>query len=266
MRKHSRRLTAVLLVVAMVFTLCLTGYAAEQTALLVLNGESAAPVLNGRVSVTVGAAVDGVVADGKLTIEYDSNRLQYLSAKLGDAWLDDTDPSLQINSTIPGKLVVAFAGEEATMVGDVIVLSFKTTHEGEAKVKINADKSYITGADGYTLAAETVLEVGGHHWSDWTQTAPATCTEDGEETRTCAHCGEVETRTIKATGHKWGTWTEEKKATCTTNGVETRTCELCKVTESRLTPEIGHSYTEETVSPTCTEVGYTLHTCSNCGE
>lgn len=52
---------------------------------------------------------------------------------------------------------------------------------------------YICGCgDTYT---ET-LSAAGHTWSDWTVTKEATADEEGEETRCCPVCGEVETRTI----------------------------------------------------------------------
>ncbi len=41
-----------------------------------------------------------------------------------------------------------------------------------------------------------------HEWSDWTVTVEPTCTEKGEETRSC-ECGEVETREIEALGHDY---------------------------------------------------------------
>ena len=43
-----------------------------------------------------------------------------------------------------------------------------------------------------------------HTWSGWTVTTPPTCTEAGEETRTCSDCGATETRPVAATGHNWG--------------------------------------------------------------
>ena len=39
--------------------------------------------------------------------------------------------------------------------------------------------SYVTGAEGYTLEARTVVEVGGHNWSQWKVIKAATCTEAG---------------------------------------------------------------------------------------
>ena len=41
-----------------------------------------------------------------------------------------------------------------------------------------------------------------HDFGEWTVTIPATCTEAGEEQRTCA-CGETETRTVAASGHDY---------------------------------------------------------------
>ena len=42
----------------------------------------------------------------------------------------------------------------------------------------------------------TVIPAQGHSWGEWTVTAEATCTEGGTETRTCARCGETETRPV----------------------------------------------------------------------
>ena len=54
------------------------------------------------------------------------------------------------------------------------------------------------------LSRETVEDAAlGHDWSEWTATKEATCTEAGEETRTCARCSEKETREVEALGHDW---------------------------------------------------------------
>ena len=105
-------------------------------------------------------------------------------------------------------------------------------------------------------------------------TKEATCTEAGEETRTCASCNETETRSVAAKGHtlkdtviaatctteghtlhectvcgysyrdtvtpalghQWGQWTVEQEADCFHDGKETRTCATCSETESRIVP------------------------------
>ena len=41
-----------------------------------------------------------------------------------------------------------------------------------------------------------------HNFGEWVVTIPATCTEAGEEQRTCS-CGETETRTVAASGHDY---------------------------------------------------------------
>ena len=48
-------------------------------------------------------------------------------------------------------------------------------------------------------------------------------------------------------------------ATCTAP----KTCSACGLTEG---VELGHSYDEVVTAPTCTEEGYTTHTCSVCGD
>ena len=81
-----------------------------------------------------------------------------------------------------------------------------------------------------TLATEppTNLTDHTHQFGDWTVTTAATCTEKGEESRTCA-CGETEKREVEATGH---TWTGDG---CT----KPQTCAACGTAES-VVP--GHSY------------------------
>ena len=82
-----------------------------------------------------------------------------------------------------------------------------------------------------------------HSWSEWTVTKEATCTEKGEETRTCA-CGESETREIAALGH-----TEEiipaVEATCTETGLtEGVKCAVCGeiLVEQEVVPALGHDW------------------------
>ena len=53
--------------------------------------------------------------------------------------------------------------------------------------------------------------------------------------------------------HKW------VEATCT----EPKTCSICGKTDG---DALGHSYQEAVTAPTCTEEGYTTHTCSRCGD
>ena len=67
-----------------------------------------------------------------------------------------------------------------------------------------------------------------HNWSEWTVTKEPTCTEDGEETRSCSRCDHTETREIEALGHKY---TESTGLVSNNDGthnlVKTKTCDRC---------------------------------------
>ena len=91
-----------------------------------------------------------------------------------------------------------------------------------------------------------------HNFGEWVVTIPATCTEAGEEQRTCS-CGETETRPIAAKGH-----TEAIDAavapTCTEPGqTEGKYCSVCHTVLVAQEPvaAVGHAY----VDGVCTVCG-----------
>ena len=84
-------------------------------------------------------------------------------------------------------------------------------------------------------------EVHVHAFGEWTLTKAPTCTEAGEESRTCEGCGETETRTVEMLGHNYQATVTEP--TCTEPGYTTYTCQLCGDTYvSDETAALGHSY------------------------
>ena len=108
-----------------------------------------------------------------------------------------------------------------------------------------------------------------HDFGEWVVTIPATCTEEGEEQRTCA-CGKTETRPIEVTGH-----TEAIDAavapTCTETGLtEGKHCSVCNevLVEQEVVPAFGHAWDEGTVTApaTCTQEGVMTYTCTRCGD
>ena len=124
-------------------------------------------------------------------------------------------------------------------------------------------KTYTCSAcgDSYT---EEVAAAGHSHQPK--VTAP-TCTEDGYITYTCS-CGDSYTAPGQAsTGHAWGEWVIDVEPTEETEGAKHRDCANCDEVETAVIPELSHehSYTETVVAPTCTEKGYTKHTC-RCGD
>ena len=60
-------------------------------------------------------------------------------------------------------------------------------------------------------------------WSEWEVTTPASCLEDGVETRT-NNRGGTQTRPIAALGHTWGPWELAAEPTCQSVGYRVRYC------------------------------------------
>ena len=108
----------------------------------------------------------------------------------------------------------------------------------------------------------------GHSFGDWTVARKATCTEAGTEERTCAACGEKETRTTAATGHTFGEWTLEPIPTSACYAINVRECTSCGYKEKGGYPvHRTDVLTElEDIAPTCTTPGATHRTsCEFCG-
>ena len=108
----------------------------------------------------------------------------------------------------------------------------------------------------------------GHAFGDWTQTKAPTCTTMGEETRVCQRDNShKETREVPAKGHAFGDWAQTKAPTCTAAGEESRVCARdTSHVETRAVPATGHRYTDVVTAPSAAAVGYTTHTCANCGD
>lgn len=100
-------------------------------------------------------------------------------------------------------------------------------------------------------------------------TVPATCGADGRIDTICANCGDViATEVIPATGaHTWDNGTVTTEPTETTPGVRTFTCAVCSHTKTEVIPATGaHTFVfTKNVAPSCTEAGYDLYTCRDCG-
>ncbi len=77
-----------------------------------------------------------------------------------------------------------------------------------------------------------------HAFGDWTVTAAPTCTEAGEESRTCSHCGATETNVIPALGHDLGDWMVVTPAAIGVAGERRRTCSRCDYYESEAIPAL----------------------------
>ena len=122
---------------------------------------------------------------------------------------------------------------------------------------------YYVQCDRCGAVSETeTVSVGdpmGHDYSG----APATCTEP----QICARegCGAV---LDSAKGHTPVT-DAAVAPTCTATGLTEGThCEVCGdvLVAQQIVPMTGHNYRSATKAPACTEGGYTIYTCINCGD
>ena len=108
-----------------------------------------------------------------------------------------------------------------------------------------------------------------HEFGDWVVTKQATCTEDGQQTRTCK-CGERETQPISALGHDEETH-QAQVATCQGVGWQSYvTCkrEGCDYSTYSEIAATGHTAGQwiTDVEPTCTTEGSKHQVCVTCGE
>ena len=107
-----------------------------------------------------------------------------------------------------------------------------------------------------------------HTYSDWFFVCLPTCTVPGLKQKVCSECGYVYGEVVEAAGHNVVS-VEEVAPTCTSAGwTKTSYCDRCgEVFEKReQISALGHSFTEvvQTISPTCTDKGYTIYKCEHC--
>ena len=106
------------------------------------------------------------------------------------------------------------------------------------------------GRCGEILVAQKEIPALDHQFGDWSTSKGSTCTEPGEDSRTCSDCGTTETRQTEPADHTW------KDATC----AEPKTCTECGKTEGK---PLDHSFGEWSDTG---EAGEQERTCSSCGK
>ncbi len=120
------------------------------------------------------------------------------------------------------------------------------------------------GTIGIT-AESAVIDALGHDLTHHDAQAP-TCTEHGWGAYDdCSRCEYTTYQEISALGHDI-VHHDMVPADCTHSGMEAYdTCSRCDyMTPHSAIPELGHNYVPTVTAPTCTEQGYTTHTCSRC--
>ena len=112
--------------------------------------------------------------------------------------------------------------------------------------------------NSWVSEGNTMEQKFNHDWHNTEETRP-TCTKDGEKVWECSRCGMKKTEKISALGHDWGDWTVTTPATCTNEGVETRICNRdSSHVETRTIPTTGHNWVDNgNGTHTCTNCGAT---------
>lgn len=174
----------------------------------------------------------------------------------------------------------------------------------EIKHSAQAPTCTIIGWDAYVTCSRcdytTYVEKPALSHDFVSDSAFATCTENGYAHKTCNRCEYETMEVIYAKGHSITYYDSKVEPTCTSVGSYSGYCDtceeyitvelsaaghtaselyftndycgqqklgyiLCTVCEITLA-EFGHSYEETIVKATCTENGQKIHTCSNCGD
>lgn len=94
----------------------------------------------------------------------------------------------------------------------------------------------------------------GHSWDKGTTVTGSTCTGEGMTEYRCVRCGAQHLEGDPASGHVPG-----EAATC----IEPQLCTKCGAVIAKA---LGHDYQAEVTAPTCTAMGYSVFTCSRCGD
>jgi len=127
------------------------------------------------------------------------------------------------------------------------------------------------------LLAQTTIPATDHAYDEGVVTAAPTCTTEGVKTFTC-HCGDSFTETIEKIAHEL-TYHPQIDPTCTEDGCsayyECSECQTTFLDAEAVYPlplaylkiaATGHNYQSVVTAPTCTEVGFTTYTCTNCSD
>ena len=123
--------------------------------------------------------------------------------------------------------------------------------------------------DTCNLCDYSTYRLVGPHFGELVAPKEPTCTEIGwRQYIKCSRCDSILANYIEypALGHvPEANKSVVTKPTCTEDGYTTHTCSVCKVTYTAdVVKAPGHSYKSVVTEPTCTEDGYTTYTCSVC--
>ena len=166
----------------------------------------------------------------------------------------------------------------ATLASCNITVDTTTTNQNNAPEHIHSflEKEVLPSCTerGYTMYTcecgnsynDNYIDATGHDIVTHDYKA-STCIEKGwEEYESCSKCDYSTYAELALADHIPGDWIIDKEATYNADGSKHKQCTVCKTTvETSIIPMLTHSYTSVVSAPTCTDRGYTTHTCTDCG-
>lgn len=118
----------------------------------------------------------------------------------------------------------------------------------------------------YPMADRDFAPDHKHVYGDWIVVKEPTEESEGLRRCECLICGEIEEEVLDRLNHVHEYTDERVSPTCTERGYTEHTC-VCgySITDSYVDP-LRHNYHDEVTKATCTAKGFTTHTCDRCGD
>ncbi len=283
-----KKLLALVLAVMMVLSCSVTAFA-EGTPSLKFNVEPF--TAEGEVKdVELVAENVGAVSMIQFTIEYDAEKLELQGYVVADA----IKSACLVNANTAGKIILVYDDiNPANIDGVVLTMTFKAISDelGNTTIGFKDDADFIFYDGDYSEVIVEEDEESGevpidyvheHTFGEWAESKVATCSEQGEEKRTCTAyngtCDEFETQKTEINPANHADYATEvkgaKEATCTEKGYTGDTyclgCNKVKAYGKEISEAADNHADHGTVTKgakeaTCTEKGYTgdIH-CEGC--
>ena len=120
----------------------------------------------------------------------------------GDGGKDETQFFTVTFDTQGGSKIADITVEDGQTIGELTLPTKQCSRLVGFALDADGERMWDVLTD--TVSADITLYAiweDAHDWGEWVVTTPATCTENGEKTRTCNACGKEETSNIPALGH-----------------------------------------------------------------
>lgn len=209
----------------------------------------------------LGHAWQGVVVR-EATCETDGKLLN-LCVRCGQMEVTATPKGEHVYTTYPVAATCTGSGyivRECEVCGDRRIenITQSAVHSYESRItpatcEAGGHTTHICRACGSSFITDYTNALG-HSWNKGAAVTRSSCTGEGMTEYHCVRCGASRLEGDAASGHVPG-----EAATCT----EPQLCTKCGAV---IVKALGHDYTAEATAATCTAMGYSVFTCSRCGD